>query len=176
MSHRVKRLDPDQALRLGLPPVVSGFRQEIYAVEAQATSDRVYRVVTSIGGENGWYYMNWLWVLRGWIDRMLGGVGLRRPARPAEWRPGDLLDFWRVETVVPGCVFVLRADMILWGDGLLGFYLFPRSDRTLLIQRALYRPASWIGRLYWISVYPVHAQVFRGMAGAIAQRAESEPA
>lgn len=173
MSARVRRIHPREASAIGLPEIPAAFRQEIYVVESNAPPERVFEVIANLGGKNGWYYGDWLWSLRGLLDRLIGGVGLRRRARgPSPLQVGDALDFWRVEQIERERVLVLRADMKLGGEGLLGFYLFPRGKSTLMVQRAIFRPTIWLGRLYWSAVYPVHALVFRGLIGAIAERAE----
>lgn len=173
MSVRVGRIEPGEAAVIGLPEMPAAFKEEIYAVETHASPAQVFQVIASLGGENGWYYGDWLWSLRGLLDRLIGGVGLRRATSvSASLKPGDALDFWRVEQVEQEQVLVLRAEMKIGGEGLLGFYLFPRDQGTLVVQRALFRPTIWLGRLYWFAVYPLHALVFRGLIGAIAARAE----
>jgi hypothetical protein len=176
MKATVCRLDPQAAERLGLSAVPRDYKQEIYAVRTAATPAQLFRVITGLGGANGWYYGDWLWTLRGWLDRLIGGVGIRRSAaRPKTWQAGDILDFWRVDQVDTNCAFALRAEMKIGGDGRLGFYLFPAGEGSLLIQRTLFRPAHWLGKVYWSVSYPIHALVFRGLAGAIARRAEALP-
>lgn len=173
MSTRVRRIQPAEAIAIGLPEIPSTFKQEIYAIETPAPPARVFQVIANLGGENGWYYGDWLWSLRGLLDRLIGGVGLRRTtAASASLQAGEVLDFWRVEEVERERALVLRAEMKIGGDGLLGFYLFPRQGGTLAVQRALFRPTTRLGRLYWFAVYPLHAFVFRGLIGAIAARAE----
>ncbi len=174
MTAAPRHLDPTAAERLGLPAVAPENKQEIYTVETAATPAQLYRVITAIGGANGWYYGNWLWNVRGWLDQLIGGVGTRRGvARPAAWHAGDILDFWRVEQVEADRVFVLHAEMKLGGEGRLGFYLLPSTQGTLLVQRALFRPTQWLGHVYWALIYPIHAVVFRGLAESIARRAEA---
>lgn len=173
MSVRVRRIEPGEAAVIGLPEMHAAFKQEIYAVETHASPAQVFPLITHLGGENGWYYGDWLWWLRGLLDRLIGGVGLRRAKSvPAALQPGDALDFWRVEQLEQNRVLVLRAEVKIGGEGLLGFYLIPNDKGTLLVQRALFRPTIWLGRLYWFTVYPLHALVFRGLIGAIAERAE----
>lgn len=173
MNPQVRRLLPGEATAIGLPEIPAVFKQEIYAVETHTSPAKVFKVITSLGGKNGWYYGDWLWSLRGLLDRLIGGVRLRRTlAAPASLQPGAVLDFWRVEAIEPDRVVVLRAEMRIGGEGLLAYYLFPREQGTLAVQRALFRPTVWLGRLYWFAVYPLHALVFRGLIGAIAARAE----
>jgi hypothetical protein len=173
VSVRVRHVQPRDAAALGLPEMPNVFKQEVYTAETNVPPARVFEVIVQIGGQNGWYYGDWLWSLRGMVDFLLRGVGLRRTReRPVRWKAGDVLDFWRVEGVEPERQFLLRAEMKIGGEGLLGFYLFPRNGGTLLLQRALFRPTTWVGRVYWFVVYPLHALVFRGLIGAIVERAE----
>ena len=117
--------------------------------------------IWSIGGETGWYYANWLWRIRGFIDKMVGGVGLRRGRTSMNYlNVGDVLDFWRVLYVdkVEGRL-LLFAEMKLPGDAWLEF----RIVENKLIQTATFRPRGLIGRLYWYSVLPFHGLIFKGM-------------
>lgn len=173
MSIQVRRIQPGEAIAIGLPEMPGTFRQEIYVVETAAPPAQVFQVIARLGGKNGWYYADWLWSLRGLMDTLIGGAGLRRStARPESLQPGDVLDFWRVQAVEKERVLLLRAEMKIGGEGLLGFYLFPHAGGTVTVQRALFRPTVWLGRLYWFAVYPLHALVLRGLIGAIAERAE----
>ncbi|MDJ1133441.1 SDR family oxidoreductase [Streptomyces iconiensis] len=136
----------------------------------------LWRVVEGIGGDNGWYSFPLAWAARGWLDRLLGGVGLRRGRRDAErLRAGDSLDFWRVEEIEPGRLLRLRAEMRLPGLAWLEMYA-ERDDegRTLYRQRALFHPHGLLGHAYWWSVAPFHALVFGGMARNIARAAAKE--
>jgi uncharacterized protein YbjT (DUF2867 family) len=133
----------------------------------------VFDVISSIGGDNGWFYADWLWRLRGFLDQQFGGVGLRRGRRhPTEISLGEALDFWRVQEYVPLRKLVLRAEMRVWGQAWLGFEVEPVSDNSCrLIQTARYYPRGVTGLLYWYLVYPLHALVFRGLIKSIASRA-----
>ncbi|KAB2880239.1 SDR family oxidoreductase [bacterium] len=117
--------------------------------------------IWQIGGKRGWYYMNFLWVIRGMIDKIFGGVGLRRGRRhPSEIQTGDTLDFWRV--ILADKVsrrLLLYAEMKLPGEAWLEF----RFEGETLIQKATFRPRGLLGRLYWYGIYPLHVMVFRGM-------------
>ena len=149
----------------------------------RAPADAVFRAVSRIGGENGWYAGDWLWRLRGWMDHMVGGPGLRRGRRdPDELLYGEAVDFWRVTAVEPGRRLALRAEMKLPGDAMLEFIVEPgdatRADGACrLIQKATFRPRGLAGLLYWYSVLPLHGFVFNGMLQGIrhAAEAESEP-
>ena len=135
---------------------------------------KVYQVCAGIGAARGWYFANWAWSLRGMLDRLLGGSGLRRGRRhPDELRVGDALDFWRLEAVEPDSMVRLRSEMKLPGDAWLQFEIREREDgSTWLDQAAVFAPRGLMGLLYWYALYPIHAWIFRGMIRAIARRAE----
>ncbi|MFD5519743.1 SDR family oxidoreductase [Streptomyces sp. NPDC127066] len=143
-----------------------------------ASVENLWRVIEGIGGDNGWYSFPLAWAVRGWMDRLVGGVGLRRGRRDANrLRVGDSLDFWRVEEIEPGRLLRLRAEMRLPGPAWLEMYADVTADgRARYRQRALFHPHGLLGHLYWWSVSPFHAVVFGGMARNIALAAESTPA
>ncbi|MEU0787827.1 SDR family oxidoreductase [Streptomyces sp. NPDC006173] len=138
-----------------------------------ASSEALWRVIEGIGGDNGWYSFPLAWAVRGWLDRAVGGVGLRRGRRDAtRLRVGDSLDFWRVEEIEPGHLLRLRAEMRLPGLAWLEMYAEKGDDgRTRYRQRALFHPHGLLGHLYWWSVSPFHSVVFGGMARNIAKAA-----
>jgi uncharacterized protein YbjT (DUF2867 family) len=140
-------------------------------VDASRTA--LWKVIEGIGGDNGWYSFPLAWAVRGWLDRFVGGVGLRRGRRDAEHlRVGDSLDFWRVEEIEPGRLLRLRAEMRLPGLAWLEMYAETDSEgRTRYRQRALFHPRGLLGHAYWWSVWPFHAVVFGGMARNITQAA-----
>ncbi len=140
-----------------------------------APPEAVYRAFASLGGETGWPPYNWLWVIRGIMDRMVGGIGVRRGRRhPEEVRAGEAIDFWRVERVEPNELLILRAEMKVPGDAWLRFRAKPRADGSAdLIQTAFFAPKGLFGLIYWYSVYPLHKIVFPGMINNIAERAEA---
>ncbi|KOG43730.1 SDR family oxidoreductase [Streptomyces resistomycificus] len=147
----------------------------------EASRDALWRVIEGIGGDNGWYSFPLAWAVRGWLDRLVGGVGLRRGRRDAaHLRAGDSLDFWRVEEIEPGRLLRLRAEMRL--PGLAWLEMCAETDdsadgevRTRYRQRALFHPHGLLGHLYWWSVSPFHAVVFGGMARNIAKAAARAP-
>jgi Protein of unknown function (DUF2867) len=143
-----------------------------------ASPEALWRVVEGIGGENGWYSFPLAWALRGWLDRAVGGVGLRRGRRDAHrLRVGDSLDFWRVEEIEPGHLLRLRAEMRLPGLAWLEMYAERESDgRARYRQRALFHPRGLLGHAYWWAVAPFHTAVFGGMARNIARAAARTPA
>ncbi|MFI5804082.1 SDR family oxidoreductase [Streptomyces sp. NPDC051561] len=141
----------------------------------EASPERLWRVIEGIGGENGWYSFPLAWAVRGWMDRLAGGVGLRRGRRDkARLRVGDSLDFWRVEEIVPGRLLRLRAEMRV--PGLAWLELRVEQDdkgRTVYRQRAVFHPHGLAGHAYWWSVAPFHGVVFGGMVRNIAAAASA---
>ncbi len=139
-----------------------------------ASAQAVYRVCTGIGAARGWYFANWTWRLRGMVDRLLGGAGLRRGRRhPDDLRIGDALDFWRVEDLKADRLVRLRAEMKLPGRAWLQFEVWEAQDgSTHLEQTAAFMPKGLTGLAYWYGLYPVHAWIFGGLAREIARRAE----
>jgi len=128
--------------------------------------EQVIDNIWSIGGERGWYYANWLWSLRGFLDKLFGGVGLRRGrTNKNEINAGDTLDFWRVLAAdKENKRLLLYAEMKLPGDAWLEFKIIERDKKNFLRQTATFRPKGLLGRLYWYSVLPFHYFVFDGMA------------
>ncbi|WP_328430895.1 SDR family oxidoreductase [Streptomyces sp. NBC_00453] len=153
----------------------------LYADERElpvdASREALWRVIEGIGGDNGWYSFPLAWAVRGSLDRLVGGVGLRRGRRDAaRLRVGDSLDFWRVEEIEPGRLLRLRAEMRLPGPAWLEMYAETGADgRTRYRQRALFHPHGLLGHAYWWSVSPFHAVVFGGMARNIALAAARTP-
>lgn len=137
-------------------------RREERVIDEEATISKIW----SIGGKNGWYYADWLWSIRGFLDKVAGGVGLRRGrTSPDEIHAGDSLDFWRVIYANKNDKrLLLHAEMKLPGEAWLEF----KIKDSKLIQTATFRPLGIMGRLYWYSVLPFHGIIFRGMAKKIA--------
>jgi uncharacterized protein YbjT (DUF2867 family)/uncharacterized protein YndB with AHSA1/START domain len=133
---------------------------------------RVFRAFTTLGGRTGWLYLNWTWQVRGALDRLAGGVGMRRGRRhPYDVRVGDALDFWRVEAVEPDSLLRLRAEMKVPGRAWLQFQVRTQEGgRTLLSQTAFFAPRGLWGLLYWYALYPVHQLIFSGMIRRLAAR------
>lgn len=149
-------------------------------VEVGAEPGHVFDAACLIGGGHGYYAADWLWRLRGILDRLVGGPGLRRGRRdPRQVRYGESLDFWRVTGVERGKLLELRAEMRLPGDATLSFEIAPNGEhRSTLTQTARFKPKGLLGLVYWYSVVPLHKVVFRGMQRGIAREAEdfqSEP-
>ncbi|MFD9875869.1 SDR family oxidoreductase [[Kitasatospora] papulosa] len=145
-------------------------------LDVDASPEALWRVIEGIGGVNGWYSFPLAWAVRGWLDRLVGGVGLRRGRRDAQrLRVGDSLDFWRVEEIEPGRLLRLRAEMRLPGLAWLEMYAEEgRDGRSHYRQRALFHPFGLLGHAYWWSVSPFHAVIFGGMARNIAQAADRQ--
>jgi uncharacterized protein YbjT (DUF2867 family) len=134
--------------------------------------ETIFRAYAGIGGERGWLYMDWAWGMRGWIDKAVGGVGIRRGRRhPDDIRPGESLDFWRVEEVEKNRLLRLRAEMKLPGKGWLQFESIPQDDKTLLIVTAYFAPHGLFGFLYWYAMWPFHKFIFDGLTRQVASRA-----
>ncbi len=133
-------------------------------VMTDAPIENVWQSIEQIGGETGWYGADFLWWARGMLDRIVGGVGLRRGRRdPKHLRVGDSLDFWRVETVERERVLRLYAEMILPGKAWLEFRIEKVGDKTRIIQEATFSPRGLGGQLYWYAILPLHAFVFPTM-------------
>jgi len=137
----------------------------------------IWQEIESIGGEHGWFGSDWLWYLRGLIDRFFGGVGLRRGRRdPQHLRVGDSLDFWRVEELEKEKKLRLYAEMILPGKAWLEFTLEERDGKTLVSQDALFEPRGLGGQLYWYLVSPFHFFIFPTMLRNIEKAARKSQA
>jgi hypothetical protein len=129
----------------------------------------VYARVTGIGGDRGWYVAPLLWTLRGWVDKLMGGVGMRRGRRhPDRLWVGDALDFWRVEAVEPPRLVRLRAEMRLPGEAWLEWHIEPLADGSRLTQRAIFYPRGLTGRAYWYALLPFHGLIFGRLADRLA--------
>ncbi|TQC43467.1 SDR family oxidoreductase [Rhodococcus sp. WS4] len=133
--------------------------------DCEADADTLWSVVESIGGENGWYSFPLAWSVRGWLDRVVGGVGLTRGRRnPKQLNTGDPLDFWRVERIERGTLLRLRAEMRAPGGAWLEWRVHRVDpDRSRLDQRAIFFPKGVAGQLYWYSILPFHGIIFKGM-------------
>jgi hypothetical protein len=134
-----------------------------------------FRAFSSLGGDRGWLFWSWAWSLRGLLDRLVGGPGLRRGRRhPTDLEPGDALDFWRVEKVDPPRLLLLRAEMRVPGRAWLQFEALPEPGGTRLVQTAVFEPIGLGGQLYWNLLYPIHRIIFSGMVARVAALAEGE--
>jgi hypothetical protein len=153
-----------------------GVLEETRTSYVAASPDQVFRAFCRLGGDQGWLAWNWLWKVRGFLDRMVGGPGLRRGRRDPAWLyVGEALDFWRVERVERPRLLRLRAEMRVPGQAWLQFSAVPEGEGTRLIQTALFAPRGLFGILYWYAMYPAHLFIFGDMAKAVAQLALTEP-
>ena len=143
-----------------------GVYQDVRKIPFDKPREQVIENIWSIGGERGWYYLGFLWEIRGLLDRMVGGVGLRRGRRSTtELIPGDALDFWRVLVADRDeGRLMLYAEMKLPGEAWLEFKVMAEDGQSYLLQTATFRPQGLAGRLYWWSVWPFHGFIFPGMA------------
>lgn len=143
-------------------------------VSVSVPPEMAFTPVRRIGGENGWYYGSWLWRLRGFLDLLVGGVGIRRGRRdPEHLKVGDALDFWRVEDVEEPHRLRLKAEMKLPGRAWLQYEVTPSDSGSEICQTAIFDPRGLLGLAYWYGIYPVHRLVFAGMLRNLARAAES---
>ena len=149
--------------------------RDVQTIKVDATPEQLWKIVEGIGGEHGYFSMDWAWQIRGVLDRMVGGVGLRRGRRDADHlHVGEALDFWRVEAREPGELLRLRAEMKSPGLAWLEFQIKPIGpNQSELIQRAIFYPRGLAGHAYWWSVSLFHVFVFKGMANNICKRAQA---
>ncbi len=140
-------------------------------IHVNASRADAFVPIRRIGGASGWYYANWLWQLRGWMDKLVGGVGMTRGRRdPDSLCVGDVLDCWRVEVIEPDHFLRLVAEMKLPGRACLEFEVTGDSTGSVIRQTASFNPLGLLGRAYWYSVLPFHHFVFSGMLLGIAAR------
>lgn len=157
----------------------SGFRikREGFFIEGQQTrfrvqTETVYRAITCLGGRHGWLYLNWLWIIRGFLDRLVGGPGLRGRRDDDCLSEGDILDFYRVEALEPGHRLRLKAEMKAPGLGWMEWRVKEQpGGEVSLTQIAYFAPRGSLGFLYWYILLPVHHLVFTGLIKAIAHQA-----
>ncbi|GGN82720.1 SDR family oxidoreductase [Nocardia rhizosphaerihabitans] len=185
--HRIRDLDvPTRWSDAGLPDAPSdplptdpdwsggSLYSDVRERDTSADPATLWAVLEAVGGEHGWYSFPLAWALRGWIDRVLGGVGLRRGRRdPHRLHVGEALDWWRVEHLERGRLLRLRAEMRVPGRGWLELSVTPSVDGGAHYrQRALFEPHGLAGHLYWKALSPFHAAIFGGMARNITGAAE----
>jgi uncharacterized protein YbjT (DUF2867 family)/uncharacterized protein YndB with AHSA1/START domain len=155
---------------------IEGMIVERYTRKIPAPVESVFLVLSSISSTNNRWFAGFLWQLRGFLDRLLGGVGLRRGrSHPSEIHVGDALDFWRVEAYEPNRKLRIRAEMKVPGEAWLEFETIPDQDgSTKLFQTSYFAPRGLIGHLYWYALYPVHKIVFSGLMNAIVKHFDQE--
>lgn len=172
---------PRQIARRPTPSDPNWAGRAVYTDERTAHSTApvtdLWHVVITIGGDNGWYSTPILWAIRGWIDKLVGGVGLARGRRSSTTvHVGDAIDFWRVEAVTEGTLLRLRAEMKVPGHAWLEMRCEPHDTGSTYTQRAVFFPRGLAGRMYWWAVYPFHGLVFSGMQNRIVALAEQRAA
>lgn len=145
-----------------------------------APASEVWKVMEGIGGQNGYYSLPFAWTVRGWIDKLAGGVGLSRGRRsPSSLQLNDAVDWWRVETLERGHLLRLRAEMLVPGQAWLEFEVSPvvkdgLEEGSVFRQRAIFFPRGLSGRLYWFAVLPFHGFIFKNMANRITAAASHQ--
>lgn len=143
-------------------------------VEIKAPINKVFPLIKKIGGKNGWYYANWLWRIRAYIDLLFGGIGIRRGrTHPEEIRVGDVIDWWRVEEYKDNRYLRLFAEMKVPGRAWLEFEVEGENGKSVIKQTATFDPLGLTGILYWYFLYPIHALIFQGMLKEIGKKAQS---
>jgi uncharacterized protein YbjT (DUF2867 family) len=148
--------------------------EDVRSADVDATAADLFEVYSKVGGETGYFGYQWAWHVRGIIDTVVGGVGLRRGRRhPTELRNGDAVDFWRVVSVSEGQRLELSAEMKLPGDAWLVWSADDHSNGATLTQMAFFIPRGLFGRLYWLALWPFHGKIFGGMLRNIANEAVS---
>lgn len=169
-SWDLKRVNPQLKDLLAVPK--EGCLIDKREVPIRISIENVRQRIWRIGGDQGWYTMNWAWKIRSFIDKLVGGIGLNRGRKhPTEIHAGDSIDFWRVLLADPQKNhLILYAQMKLPGEAWLEFMI--EEKKKTLVQTATFRPRGILGRLYWYSLYPVHVFIFRRMAKTIAQKAQ----
>jgi len=148
-------------------------RVDSYARFLEYPPEKIFAPIQCVGGQHGWYAYNWLWRLRGAIDRLVGGVGLRRGRRAAcDIRLGDAIDFWRVENYEHNRMLLLSAEMKMPGRAWLHFEVGPHQSGSEVRMTAVFDPVGVWGRVYWFLIYPFHYLVFNGMFQGIVKAVE----
>ena len=143
-------------------------------VTVNVPPEQAFAPIRRIGGRTGWYYGNWLWSVRGFMDLLIGGVGVRRGRRdPENLRVGDPLDFWRVEIFEPSRRLRLYAEMKVPGRAWLEFEVSPCEQGSIIRQTAIFDPLGLAGLIYWYGIYPLHQRVFAGMLRNLAAAANT---
>ncbi len=172
--------DAISAVPRGTPPAMKltdseGMLMEKRSRHSLASPEEVFKVISGIGGDRGWLAFDFAWQIRGFIDKLIGGVGMRRGRRdPDNLVPGDALDFWRVESVKVPQYLQLRAEMKVPGKAWLRFDVRPLQTGSEIKQTALFEPKGLMGFLYWWLLYPIHGMIFSAMIRAIDSRATKQ--
>jgi uncharacterized protein YbjT (DUF2867 family) len=185
LARAVDRTDPDGVESTWFDAVAAADRASLSSVISRegmiverrervvaAPPGRIFAEVERLGGDVGWPYANVLWRVRGLVDRLVGGVGMRLGRRhPDLLRVGDALDFWRVEEIRRPTVLRLRAEMKVPGRAWLQYEVSATDGGSRLVQSAFFEPKGLPGLAYWYALYPMHGLIFRGTVRALAERA-----
>ena len=147
-----------------------GFFIDHRCEQVSASPEEVFEIVSRMGGKNGWPYANWLWTLRGWLDRLIGGPGLR--GRAVDLRVNDVLDYYRVECLEEGHLLRLYSELKAPGEGWMEWRVEEEGGMTRLSQTGFFAPRDFWGFAYWYLLGPFHRLVFRGLIKAIAKQSE----
>ncbi len=149
-----------------------GIIREVRSLHVDVSPEAVYKSFSTIGGKRGWLVWKWAWEIRGLIDKIAGGPGLRRGRRnPTELLPGEALDFWRVESIEPHKMLRLRAEMKVPGRAWIKWEVIPEKTGARLVQTAMFEPKGFWGAFYWYTLYPIHKKIFSDLILAIAKDA-----
>ncbi|GAB4415772.1 MAG: SDR family oxidoreductase [Anaerolineales bacterium] len=136
----------------------------------EAASEKVFSILASMGGKAGWPYANWLWKLRGWLDRLLSGPGMR--GRKRALTANDMLDFYRVEAIEENRSLLLRSELKVPGDGWMEWRVEIEDGKTRLSQTGYFAPRGFLGFVYWFALAPFHKLIFRGMLKSLVRLSE----
>jgi len=147
--------------------VQRGMIVETRKVEVSATVEEIFQAFCSLGGSSGWY-LNWGWRLRGFIDRIFGGIGLRKGRPDGMLSVGDAVDFWRVQSIERNSRLLLRAEMKVPGNAWLEFRVIANGETNTLVQQSYFAPKGSFGIIYWYALLPIHRIVFDGLAKRVA--------
>jgi hypothetical protein len=146
--------------------------REVRSLHVDAPPETCFRVFAGLGGERGWLTWNWAWRIRGLLDQLVGGPGLKRGRRdPQQLLAGEVLDFWRVDALEPPRLLRLRAEAKMPGHGWLQWEAIPERGGTRLTQVAAFVPHGFWGAMYWYALYPFHRLIFTDMIETIGRHA-----
>ena len=172
-------LNPDrlEPVWKGCDPGVKIVKHEGFFIDhrcekVEARPEKVFRVISAMGGKNGWLYANWLWTLRGWLDRLFGGPGMR--GRDDVLKVGDILDCYCIEALEEGRLLRLYSELKAPGEGWMEWRVETEDGITRVSQTGFFAPRGFWGFAYWIALGPVHRLVFRGLIRAIVRQSEAE--
>ena len=162
---------PEWAQKGDVPYAGGTLLQKGFRVWLDALPEAVWPLIRRMGGNNGYYYGDTLWQIRGWMDTFVGGVGLRRGRRHPEYlQVGDALDFWRVLDASPPERLILVAEMKLPGEAILDINIIQKGNTSELLFATRFRPRGLYGVFYWYSFLPAHDLLFGGMLKSIAKK------